>query len=429
MAETTPTKATDLNQLGVSGLNRSGGYIQEEFLRQLKGAQGTKTYREMRDNDEVIGGILFATEMLLRSVDWRTEAASDDPKAVEVADFVEGCRHDMSHSWEDFVSEVLSMLTFGYAPHEVCYKRRNGPLQKDSTQRSKYSDGMIGWRKLPLRAQESVDEWLYDENGGLLGVRQHDPVTGRSIDIPIDKMLLFRPSVYKSNPEGRSALRNAYRAWYFKKNIQQIEAIGIERDLAGLPVAKVPAELLSASAGSDESAALDAIKTIVRNIRRDEQEGVVWPLVYDDNGNELYKLELLSSSGARQFDTNEIINRYDKRIAATMLADFILLGQDKVGSFALSSDKTALFATALGAWLKAIAEVLNRFAIPRLLQVNSIDPELAPTFVPSDIEKPDVEAYFQALNQAVLAGIITPDASTEEKAREMLDLPMVEGEG
>ena len=33
------------------------------------------------------------------------------------------------------------------------------------------------------------------------------------------------------------------------------------------------------------------------NIRQNEQAGIVFPLVYDAEGNELYKLELLSSGG------------------------------------------------------------------------------------------------------------------------------------
>lgn len=58
-----------------------------------------------------------------------------------------------------------------------------------------------------------------------------------------------------------------------------------------------------------------ALENMVKSIRRDEMEGVVLPAGYE--------LELLSSGGTRQFDTNAIINRYDTRIAMTVLADFI----------------------------------------------------------------------------------------------------------
>lgn len=60
-----------------------------------------------------------------------------------------------------------------------------------------------------------------------------------------------------------------------------------------------------------------------------------------------YEAELLSTGGTRQFDTNAIINRYDAKIAQTVMADFIMLGHEQTGSFALSEDKTELFAVAL----------------------------------------------------------------------------------
>lgn len=56
-----------------------------------------------------------------------------------------------------------------------------------------------------------------------------------------------------------------------------------------------------------------------------------------------WKLELLSSGGDRQFDTNKTIDRYDTRIAMTVMADFVLLGHQQTGSFALSDNKTHIF--------------------------------------------------------------------------------------
>lgn len=159
--------------------------------------------------------------------------------------------------------------------------------------------------------------------------------------IPMSKALLFRTKSRKNNPEGRSILRNAYRSWYFKRRIQEIEGIGIERDLAGLPVMHGPEGLdLWNDDIEDNKKTRIALENMVKSIRRDEMEGVVLPAGYE--------LELLSSGGTRQFDTNAIINRYDTRIAMTVLADFIFLGHSETGSWALSSDKTELFAMAIG---------------------------------------------------------------------------------
>jgi hypothetical protein len=234
------------------------------------------------------------------------------------------------------------------------------------------------------------------------------------------KALLFRTMARKGNPEGRSVLRNAYRPWYYKKNIESIEGIGIERDLAGLPVAWVPPELLDISASADDKAILAEIKKIVRNIRRDEQEGIVFPLAYDESGHKIYDMTLLSTGGRRQFDTDGIVQRYDSRMAMTVLADFILLGTKNVGSFALSSSKTELFAVALGAWLNSIADVFNRYAVPRLFELNPFTVEALPKIVPGDIEAIPLDELGTYI--AALAGAGMPLFPNEELEKYLLRL-------
>lgn len=137
--------------------------------------------------------------------------------------------------------------------------------------------------------------------------------------------------------DDRSILRNAYRSWHFKRRIQEIEGIGIERDLAGLPVIYTPEDMDIWNSEDETISRIRAeLENMVRGVRRDEREGLVLP------GG--FKMELLSTGGSRQFDTNAIIDRYDTRIAMTVLADFIFLGHQQNGSWALSSDKTELFA-------------------------------------------------------------------------------------
>ena len=145
----------------------------------------------------------------------------------------------MQDTWTDTISEILSFLTYGWSFHEIVYKRRMGNT-KNPTTKSKYTDGLIGWKKLPIRAQETLYRWEYDNEDNLLGMTQMPPPDFGTYTIPMSKALLFRTKSRKNNPEGRSILRNAYRSWYFKRRIQEIEGIGIERDLAGLPVMHGP---------------------------------------------------------------------------------------------------------------------------------------------------------------------------------------------
>jgi hypothetical protein len=427
MARTKFTKASSMTEIGSTGLRIYGGQISEEHLRQLAGRQGFATFAEMRDNDPIIGAILFIIDKLLRNVKWKVVPADSSAKAAEVANFLTTCMDDMEHSWEEFVSEILSMLTYGFSAHEIVYKTRGGIDETDPSRASRFNDNMIGWRKLPIRSQETLWEWVTNDSGDVVAMKQMPIVGGGVVTIPIDKLLLFRTQSFKNNPQGRSVLRNAFRPWYFKKRIEEIEGIGIERDLAGLPIAKVPPNLLASTASAEEKATLTAIKKLVTNIRRDEQEGVVFPLVYDENGKELYKLELLSTAGSRQFDTSAIVTRYNKTIAMTVVADFIFLGQDKVGSFALSSDKTSMFSLALGAWLKDIGAVINKKATPKLMKLNGFDSALWPTVVPGDIEKEDVSRFVDSIYKLVSVGAMIPDADIDAKARELLELPVKVG--
>lgn len=405
-------------EIGRIGQKRYGGTFYEEFLPELRGTKGVEVYREMADNDDTVGAILFAIKMLIRHTQWNVEPGGDSAKDKEAAEFVQQCMEDMQTTWTDTISEILSFLTYGWSYHEIVYKRRMGKTRNPKT-KSKYSDGLIGWRKLPIRSQDTLYQWEYDNEDNLLGMTQMPPPDFGLITIPISKAMLFRTESIKDNPEGRSILRNAYRSWYFKRRIQEIEAIGIERDLAGLPVIYGPEELWDPEDADMVKIHASLIK-MVKSLRRDELEGLVLP------GGDNYKAELLSTGGSRQFDTNAIIARYDTRIAMTVLMDFIMLGHDKVGSFALSSDKTELFSVAIGSYLDVICETFNSQGIPPLIDINGSHFDGItdyPFLSHGDIEDADIQKMAAFIKDMVGIGVLVPDDALEDFVREIGKLP------
>jgi hypothetical protein len=423
-----PKQVVDMREVGVTGLRRFSGFIYDEFSPELIGWKGIAQYKEMAYNDATVKAILFAIKMLCRKVPWFAEAASEESADQEASEFLESCMNDMSQTWIDTIDEILSMLEYGYALEEIVYKKRNG-ADVDPAQRSKYKDGRIGWRKLSIRSQDTIYRWQFDDHGGIRGAIQIAPPHYTNVVMPIEKLLLFRTTISKNNPEGVSLLRGAWRAWRIKKDIENIEAIGIERDLAGLPVALVPPEILSANASQGQKDILARIKDITVNVRRNAQEGVVFPSDYDQNGKPRYEFKLLSTGGTRQFNTTEIINRWDQRIAMTVLADFVLLGADKVGSFALASSKTNIFSTAIGAFLDIIADVFNRYAIPRLFALNSFEGITDyPKIKHGDLGAVDLNelsTYIQRLSQSGMP--IFPNEDLEKHLLELAGLPVAVG--
>jgi len=417
-----------MSELGISGLNRFGNYVQEEWLTELYGINGIKRYKEMRDNESIVGAFLFAIEMLIRQASWNVEAGGDTDQDIEAAKFLKECLfEDMEHTWHDFLTDVISMLPFGWAYHEMVFKKRVGDTGEPKSQ-SRFKDGRIGFRKIALRAQETFFRWEFAENNDLLGMWQLAAPDYKLRFIPYTKCLLFRTRSHKNNPEGVSLLRTAYRSYYFKKRIEEIEAIGIERDLAGLPIVTVPAAILDPSATPEMKQTLRALQKMVTQVRRDEAEGIVFPAAENPDGSKTgYEFKLLSSgSTRRQFDTNAIIQRYEQRIAMTVLADFIFLGQSGNGSMALSVDKTKLFSAAIGTILDTICETLNSKAVPMLFKLNSfVGLTKLPKLIHEDIESIDVAMVGQFLNNISAAGASvfgTPENPNVELTNQLLKI-------
>lgn len=404
------------------GIQGYGSIFMEEFLYELHGARGVQTFEEMANNDSTVGGMLFAVNMLMRKAEIHIEPGGETAKDKEAAEFIESCMYDMEKTWPETFSELLSFLHIGWSLHEICYKRRVGKTSSPITN-SKYSDGLIGWRKFAPRAQDTLEGWEYTPGtDDLVGMWQLAPPDYNRCMIPMTKALHLRTRSYKDNPEGRSILRTAYRDWYFKKRLQEIEAYGVERDLAGFPVLSSPEGMdIWDPNDPDMVAALARAEYIVSSIRRDAREGLVIP-----GGENGWKLELLASTGKRQFDTNAIIERYNKSIATSILADFIMMGQQQVGSFALADSKTEIFALAIGAFLDVICEAFNNQAIPRLIDLNG-DHFKGITDYPQmchgDIENKDLQTFTTFVKEMIGAGVLTPDEELEKEIRRVGGLP------
>lgn len=418
-----------MKEVGVSGLKVFSGYVQEEFLTELRGPRGMRVFAEMRDNDATVGALLFAIDLLCRRVAWRVEAAAETPEAEEQAEFLESCLHDMSSAWADVISEALSMLVFGWSFAEIVYKRRVGPEESDPSKRSAYTDGKIGLRKLAPRAQETLVRWEMQEDGGIAGWVQQPPAAAAQVFLPIERGLLFRTQARKNNPEGRSILRNAYRSWYILKTLENVEAIGIERELAGLPVVSIPAQYLTSTEPKDVLVR-QAYEKIAKQLKFNEQGGLVIPsdTFLDVEGSPtaipMVKVELLSTGGQRSIDPDKAIRRHQGNIARAALADFLMLGQGDKGSFALSSNKTDLFLDACQTFLDSIAGVANLHLVPRLWRANGWPAVDLPKLRPGQVKPHDLAGLGDYLQKLAGAGAtLFPDEDLDRYVRDAAGLP------
>lgn len=414
---------SQFSEIGVSGLTQFSGYVAEEQLSELTYSKWQRVLKNMLTNDAVICSLNTVIEMLARQVSWKFVAADNSTAAEEARQFFEDALfRDMETTWPETISEIITFLGWGWSFHEIVYKRRNGDRPGRRFD-SKFTDGRVGWRKFAGRSQDSLDHWEFDEEDTASAMVQRSPNTGETFTIPSAKALHFRTTAAKNNPEGRSMYRGAYRAWFFKTRIENTEAIGIERELAGLPVMYVPEEIMRTSATPEQAALRNTLQETLRSIRRDENEGVMIPSLFDVNKNPIFKLELLSTGGKRAIDTNQVIARWDQRILMTGLADFLLLGSQQVGSYALSTDKTSIFSTALEGHLDSIAAKFNNEATPDLGRMNAINPELLPKLEHGDVDKISIPELFDAV-QKLSGAQVTFDNDQADWLKQQLKMPV-----
>ena len=398
--------------LGISGRNTSTGNIRaDEFLPELRGHKAIRKYQEMRDNDPTIGAVMYAVEQMLRDV--KLEVRPSDPEdkiAQQEAKFLEEVLEDMEHTLDDHISEALGYLTFGFSWFEVVYKRRVGPKQKSPKKRSKFTDGRIGVRKIASRAPWTVNKFDVDEvSGEVLGIFQNSYKFGGSNYIPASKSLYYRTTVLNGDASGRSILRNSYTSYERLKTLQQYEAIGIERELAGIPVIELPSEYFSSDPTEDQRAVIESLKEIGRDLKFNDQGFIMHvsdPWMDPDGKPTAHKrmsVRLMASEGTRNIDIRPVVRDYQHDIARSVLAEFMMLGSGQNGSYALSKSKTDIFLRALESYVQSIVDVLNKQLVERLWELNGLDYKYLPKIVAGDVAPHDLKelgAYLRNLNGA-----------------------------
>lgn len=365
-------------EIGTKLPTRLTSTLYDDFLPQLRGRKAMQVYREMADNDATIGAALYLVEQYARQVTWTVEG-DDDATVQALTDELDG----LPDSWDDFLAAALSEIVYGWSLFEIVYGRRGSGW---------------GWDKLAFRPQMSLHKWELDENGDIAEFLQ-DTGRGSIVPIPIEKCVHFRTTTATGQPEGRSLLRRAYRAWWFKHRIEDFLGIGIERDLNGLPHMRVPLEVIL-EGGTEYG----EWKKLVTGVRVNDQAGIITPLEYDENGNPLYELEVLQSNGRAKVDAHQVWRSFAQDMAAVLVAEFSQLGRDAVGSRALGESKVSTFATALEALLDQVEEQFHRQATMRLAELNGWTD--VPRVKHGDVEAPDLDTIGMFLLRTSQAGLL-----------------------
>jgi hypothetical protein len=419
-----------LSEVGYTGLKISSGRIYEDLKRELTFPDSCITYKQMSYDPTIAAGLMYFESQMVNA-NWRVAAPVDaTEEEKKQAEIVEQMMGDMEHTWSDFIKEASSMNVYGFAPHEIVLRKRL------YSKGSKYNDGLVGWQKLPIRSQDTISKWVYSEDGrDLVALEQTvnvsgtngrytTLVSGKPITIPRQKFLLFRTGSKRDNPEGTSLLKACYYPWRYRTAIEETEAVGVARDLNGLPVIYIPPQYMAPDATPEQKAIYEYYKNMGRNIQVNQQGCAIMPMAYDpDTKQPLFKFDLMSAQGGKNFDTSAIITRYDNKILTAMCCDILVLGQGSTGSYALGGIKQGMTALAIESRLKEIQDVVNHHLIPLTARYNGWNSARLPKIYFDDIEASSIDDLGKFIQRTGAVGYLPKTLDVVNKILETVGVP------
>lgn len=426
-------RVSPTSTIGAPGFANFGGYIQQnERDRRLVGRSKWRLYSNLIANIDIVhAGIRFYVNILSKAK-WKLvppeiEDAARAELAQEYADLIDDILNNMETPWERVVRRAGMSRYLGFSIQEWTAKRRD--------------DGVIGFKDIAPRGQRTIERWDTNEIGDVLGVIQRAPQDQREIYLPRSKLVYIVDDTIDDNPEGLGILRGIVETSDHYRRLRQLEGLGFETNLAGIPIGEAPIEELNRrvveTAGSDNPyteadmrADLEALTELVSNPVRKSNTGLlIDSATYRDEGGDRdnptqvkkWDFRLLQGSPESQRFIGDAIIRSERQIARVLGVEVILVG-DFSGSRALSEDKTNNLRAIIDSNLLELAEAFKKDIIETIFRLNGWDMELMPEFSTESVQDADIERMLQmstALQRLSLAG--APISRNDDVVNDVLD--------
>jgi hypothetical protein len=394
-----------------------GWGVQSDLFSGVSSLALTRDMRLMAEEDETIGAMLWCISTVMAQIVWEYVPqvngtdTPDNAEAKRYAELATTMLHDMDRPFSEHIDDALTMLWASFAPCEIVTKRRDGI-------NSKYSDGFYGLEALNLLDQATIWDWKYNGHK-LVAMQQQAPTLSNDGMIPLYKVLLYRTNAQYNNPRGKPMLKPAWRVWRLKRKVQDSEAIGIERDLCGLPIFEVPEDLFDdqfevdaddepTDAAKKARAMIRGAQDAVRDMRFNKSGGLVHPSnTYSDEVptdiTKRFNFRIQTTGGQRSIDSRTAARDYDHAIARVAMMQFLTLGQRSGGSYGLSEDQSSMAVNSIMAIANRIVAEWNNKVTPLLWTVNAFPPQYRPRLRHSDVNKngiAQIGAFMSGLGKA-----------------------------
>lgn len=391
-------------EIGSSGIKIYGGYVYEDYLDKMRGTERADKFDQMRRSDSNVKMLMSAVKNPIKSANWSIKPGNqDNQKEAEAdADFIKHILFkDMGKTFNQFLGEALTMADFGHSVFEITHKV--------VTNHPKFGN-YNGIRNLAWRSPRTIERWNVDpKTEELKSITQiADGDLGKFVDIPAEFLIWFNIEQEGSNYEGVSLLRSCYGNWMRKNNYLKLNAAGIEKYAIPTPIVTVPPS-------KEDSEEFNRMQLVLQQYTSHQKAYLFKPYGWE-----------IDFSATSSYDPSRVevsIDNEDKRMSKSFLANFLELGMNGTGAYALSNDLSDFFLSGITHLANEICSKINTKLIPHLIKLNRGERESYPELTVNDIsEKAGLELanIFGSLAQNE---IIIPDDTLEDHVRERYKLP------
>lgn len=215
-------------------------------------------------------------------------------------------------------------------------------------------------------------------------------------EIPMNRVAFASYSATSTQPVGNSLFDAAYIPWKEKQLLQDLTLVGVQKDLAGMPVLGAPSDLLSRAAedpSSVEASMVEQLKSNLANLHAGDQAFSIIPTdTHNENGSgqRQFELKFLGIDGSnKNFDIVELVEQRRKEIYNCFSCQNMISGESGGGSYNLLEGQTSLQAHAVELDNMLIDEMWNTQIIPKLLRLNGIklDEKDIPVWESGDVQE------------------------------------------
>lgn len=409
---------------GVRGVRIIGGFIDEEELnKELRGIKRYKTFSNLLANVSIVAAGTRYFLNLIAKAQWKFEPSEDD-KDGEFADRVEKMlTDDPLTPWHRVVRRSAMYRFYGFSVQEWTARRDD--------------DGFLTFKDIAPRPQITIERWDVNEEGRVEGLVQTNPNTQEDVFLPRAKLVYLVDDTLSDSPEGLGIFRHLAQPGARLKRYEQLEGFGFETDLRGIPIARGPfTELAKMEEAGEiskeqrEKIELPMRTFIEKHVKTPSLGLLLDSITYRDEGEtaspssvKQWDVELLKGSNTTQEQVAATISRINHEMARILGVEGLLLGGEKVGSLALSKDKSHnLFLLVDGALLE-IAEQYDADLVDTLFRLNGWPMEMKPIMKHESVQFKDVEQITNSLrNMATAGAVLAPDDPAIAEVRALLGL-------